>query len=171
MAIHESARFSNVVRSICAYVQTSLEGVAGAPTKFPAAQIHWPNRPFDTSAVPYFLRVHVMDDEGRFFSRVAGSNPGSLKRPRLFLEAFFKRSHLGAQGVDNSYLLEDTLDVVKSYFMSSASIPVQNYQAGGATSLGKLWVRGRQPTTPKDTEWVSGGYMISLEWIEQDAAA
>ena len=169
MAIHETARFSNVVRSVCNYIKTSLEGAAGLPTKFPAANIWWPGHAFDTDKVSYYLRAHFIDDEGKYFSRVEGSNGGSLKRPRLFMDVFIKHDHARSQ--NNAYILEDTLDIVKSYFLNNSGIEVTNYQGSGVTSLGKVWVRGRQPNAPKDDKWLSGGFMISLEWIEQDAAA
>lgn len=169
MAIHESARFSNIERSVYKYIQDSLEGAAGLPTKFPAANIQWPGFPFDTEKVSYFLRVHMTDDEGIFFSRVEGSNPGSLKYPRLFLEVFIKPDLPREQ--NKQYLLTDTLDTVKSYFLQNSAITVLNYQGSGLTDLGRARVRKRQPTTPKGDGWHAGGFMISLEWIEQDVAA
>lgn len=170
MAIHESARFSNFIRSVNKYVQDQLEGAAGLPTKFPSANIWWQDRPFDPDKVSYYLRPHFLDDEGRYYSQVETGAGGHLKMPRLFVDVFVKREYARQQS--NAYLLRDALDTVKGAFMAPTGIAVVNYQGSGVVTLGKAWVRGREPTTPKaDRVWLAGGFMVSLQWIEQDVAA
>lgn len=169
MAIHDSARVSNLQRSLQKYIQDNLQGSTGFPTDFAAANIQWPHMANDWRDLDYALRVSpIQDSEGQYFAAAAGGTAGSLKYPVVFLHLFVKREYAHDQG--NAHLLQDGLDAIKGAFPGNLGIAVKNYQGAGTTDLGKLWLRGREPHEPLDEAWLTGGWMLTFQWEETDTA-
>lgn len=169
MAIHDSARIGNLERSLQEYIQNNLEGVTGFPTDFAADNIGWPGESFETGDKDYFLQVSpIRDSAGEYFAAAAGGVAGTFKRVTAFLNVFVKREYADQQ--DSTNLLVDGVDTVKGAFPGNLGITVKNYQGDGLTTLGKLWLRGREPNQPQDKAWLSGGWMLTFEWEETDTA-
>jgi hypothetical protein len=169
MAIHSSAMMANIMASLNLYVQTKWQGTGGIPTNFLAANIWYQGEQYDTGAVSYFLRPTLRRGAAEYFSRVNNTNPGSIVYYSWFLDVFVLREYVRQK--NSLYLLEKTLDMLRDSIKGSDTITVKNYDGNGATDLGLLRVRNLQPNQPVDDLWLSGGWLVSLQWIEQDATA
>ena len=167
MTIHSSAMMANILASINVYVQTTWQGTTGIPTNFPAANIWYQGEQYDPGKVDYFLRPTLRRGAAEYFARVTSANPGHLVRYSLFLDVFVLREYARSQ--NSLYLLPKTLDMLRDGIKGTDTITVKNYDGNGATDLGSLRVRGLEPHEPADDLWTCGGWLVSLQWIEQDA--
>ena len=177
MAIHASAKAQNIQASVAKYIQDSLQGTDGltaatvtaGTADFLAANIWWQFEDFSPGDVDYFLRPVIRRGAAEYFAAGEAGNPGSIVRFTFFLDVFIKREYARQQ--NDAWLLPAALDLVRGSFKGTDSITVKNYDGDGGTTLGKLWFRGLEPHEPAEAEWLSGGWMVSAQWVEQDVNA
>lgn len=165
MTLTNAGLWTNVCKSIEKHVQDNLQGSTGFPTDFAAAEIHWPGQQFDPDKADKFLRVTIRDAAGVY----SGGSAQIFKTVTLFLDVFAKREYLRAQ--NDWHKVNKALDTIAGIYHGKASITVKNHDGDGNTTLGSLPVRRRSPNTPVRDAWVSGGWMIALDWIQSDATA
>lgn len=169
MGLHGTARAENIRKTLEKYVQDNLEsgGAETLPVAFPPRNIWWEDLAFDTSKVSFFLRPRVINERGQSVASVAPTGErGYFKHWTLALDVFIKRDYV-RESQDRNVMVK-TLDAIGTQFIGTTGIAVYDYHSTGIVEQGKLWVRDRIPNKPRDDQWITGGWMIRLQWAEQD---
>lgn len=171
MALHASAKHENLRASIEKYLVDTFQGTNGldhsTTPDVAAANWQWPGMKHDTAALSYFVRPTLEILESPYFRAADNGDPGYWRLFLLVVEVFFKRPSINTR----PFYVERAIDFFVNGFRTGTGITIKDY-AGSSATLGKAFVRDRQPikVNPEDL-WLRGRLDVTLEWLERDTTA
>jgi hypothetical protein len=169
VALHATSLPFNWKASVEVYMIATFQGATAFPAQIAAASWNFPPRKFDPQGVGYFVRPTLATASAQFYKQASDGDPGYLRRLLLMVDVFMRRPTYDA----SNGIVAQAEGLIMGGFMNSVGITVKDYSLAGATTLGKFWVRGREPVpVPVEDQWLRARVDVDLEWTEdKDKAA
>ncbi len=169
MALHASALPFNWKASVEKYLVDTFQGATAFPAQVAAASWAWPPLKFDPLDVTYFVRPTLQVAGGQFYKVAANGGQGYFRKLLLMIEVMMRRPTYDA----DAGIIAKAEALFMGGFMNGTGITVKDYSLAGANTLGKLWVRGREPVSARAEDlWLRARVDVDLDWSEErDVAA
>lgn len=169
MALHASALPFNWKASVEKYLVDTFQGATAFPVHVAAESWDFPPKKFDPAGLAYFVRPTLLPASSQFYKQASDGDPGYLRRLLLAIEVYLKRPTYDS---DNG-IVAKAEGLLLGGFLNSVGITVKDYSATGLLTLGKFWVRGREPVpSAHEDAWLKARVDVDLEWTEEkDKAA